>query len=111
MVCELPERKCNFPSDRKMTYYQTYSRTNCEIERSIAIYKKLCNCKPYYFPGKQHMYDLSPRNVLFRFLSSWFVVAFHKLLCKLNSINFTGDAQICTSEGISCILNPLSSGK
>ena len=101
MVCELPQRKSNFPSDRKMTYYQTYSRTNCEIERSIAIYKKLCNCKPYYFPG----------NVLFRFLSSWFVVEFHKLLCKLNSINFTGDAQICTSEGISCILNPLSSGK
>ena len=88
MVCEHPRRKCNFPEERKMRYYQTYSRTNCEIERSIGIYEKLCNCKPYYFPGKHglklnHLDNFkteAPTSYLPSFLSSWFVVEFHKLL-------------------------------
>lgn len=49
------KRKCYFPSERTLVYYNRYSRSNCELETKIKVYEEVCDCRPYYLPGKNKM--------------------------------------------------------
>ncbi|KAG8243350.1 hypothetical protein J6590_046398 [Homalodisca vitripennis] len=53
------KRHCFFPSERRLTYFSTYTQSNCELECLTNFTLRSCNCVEFYMP------------ILF-YLSSWF---------------------------------------
>ena len=44
-------RDCNFEHELELEYFTVYTRSNCEVEKSVKYYVQECDCKPYFLPG------------------------------------------------------------
>lgn len=46
------QRQCMFASEANLSYYNIYSKNNCEMECSSKTTEELCGCTLYYMPRK-----------------------------------------------------------
>ncbi|KAG8260258.1 hypothetical protein J6590_101039 [Homalodisca vitripennis] len=47
------KRYCFFPSERRLTYFSTYTQSNCELECLTNFTLRSCNCVEFYMPRNE----------------------------------------------------------
>ena len=44
---------CYFPTQKKLTYFQSYSQDNCLLECRVKKITKRCGCAPWFIPRRK----------------------------------------------------------
>jgi hypothetical protein len=44
-------RQCHVEGEKKLKYFQRYSRSACSVECDTQFMEERCHCRPFYFKG------------------------------------------------------------